>query len=148
MRANNKYSFAWDEERCGFSAIVYGGEVAFYPANSRWDRSSAQMQAIKHINNLRIAELNADLAQHEHDYQYNTPLSTVELKWIELDKKIVRFLKDKDQSAKLTNDEFKLYEIFGKTVRRSIIDGTHPVAEYRAFASTSKQQRGKNETSY
>ena len=135
MAVIKKYDIRWDEDRCGFVSTKNGDEIAFFPAKSRWDRSEAQKQAALHGRQLQANEDRVIDMQREREIQYDKPLSVTELEWIELDKRIVRFLKDKDQSAKLTNDEFKLYEKLGQFVRRSIIDGTHPQASHRAFVS-------------
>ena len=111
-----KYDFHWDNDRVGFATTVDGEEIGFFPAKSKFDRSAAQDAAKKLMYKTRGDARLADQKRREHEYQYNKPLSTLEVEWVALMK---RFMS-------LNDKELDRWKKLNQVVRRSLHDGSHP----------------------
>lgn len=111
-----KYDFHWDNDRVGFATTVDGEEIGFFPAKSKFDRSAAQDAAKKLMYKTRGDARLADQQRREHEYQYNKPLSELEIEWVGMMK---RFMS-------LNEKELARWQSLNQVVRRSLHDGTHP----------------------
>ena len=111
-----KYDFHWDNDRVGFATTVDGEEIGFFPAKSKFDRSAAQDAAKKLMLTTRGNARLAAQQEREREYQYNKPLSNLELEWVSLMK---RFMS-------LNDKELARWQNLNQVVRRSLHDGSHP----------------------
>lgn len=124
------WDFAWDNARTGFYVTKNGQEVpnTFNKAASTFDRSNAQELTKKQMVQLRSAEYSAAAAEKEHDAQINKPLSEIEKRWIELDKKLLRCIQTKTE---MPQEDLDKYSRYGQIVRKSLLNHTHPAMSYR-----------------
>lgn len=113
---DEKYDFYWDNDRVGFATTVDGEEIGFSPAKSKFDRSAAQDSAKKLMLKTRGNARLAAQQEREREYQYNKPLSNLELEWVSLMK---RFMS-------LNDKELARWQNLNQVVRRSLHDGSHP----------------------
>jgi hypothetical protein len=124
--AQNKYDYEWDQNHSGYHVTKNGQRVkdAFYKAKSQFDRGEADTSAKKHAQKLKTDEISAERNAREHDVQINKPLSEIEKRWVNLQKKLV--MGAKKQGPGLNDDELKKYSSYGSIVRKSLRDGSHP----------------------
>ena len=59
----------------------------------------------------------------------NKPLSELEKQWLELDKKLQHYFKNKGNAEPFTDEELKKYKSYGEIVRKSLRDRTHPATK-------------------
>jgi len=117
---DNDYAFTWDNDRGGFAVTVDGEEQAFYKAKDpKWDRSGAQELARKHMIKLRAEATMKRQQAEKHEYEYNRPLSALELQWVEMTN---RFMS-------LDDKELHRWKQLDQIIRDSLRDGTHPAVK-------------------
>jgi len=112
-----KYDFHWDESRGGFAVTIDDEEQAFFKAKDpKWDRSGAQELAKKAMNRLRGDAIVKQQKEEEHKYQYDKPLSSLELEWAGMMKRFMT----------LNDKELVRWKNLNSVVRKSLHDGSHP----------------------
>jgi ribosomal protein L20 len=126
-----RHDYEWDQEKMGYHVTTDGKRTEhFYPAKSQFNRSEADSAAKKHAQSLHVAEVNADRNAREHSYQMDKPLSEVEKRWVDLDRKLVAHVNSKGANA-MTDDELNKYTSYGQAVRKSLLNHTHPAMAHR-----------------
>lgn len=114
---DEKYDFHWDDDRVGFATTVDGEEIGFFLAKSKFDRAAAQEAARKLMVKTRGEARLADQQRIEYEFQYNRPLSELELEWVGMMKRFMT----------LNDKELARWESLNQIVRKSLHDGSHPI---------------------
>ena len=129
MRANEfiteaTYDYRWDEDKCGFFTTIDGVDQEFFPAKSKWDRSEANNKAKKASALARSNEVMAKRKEEDDAYQFDRPLTSLEIQWVELHKKLIAAA---NKRGEMTDQELSRYKQLQQVVRQSILYGTHPI---------------------
>jgi hypothetical protein len=123
LEERKKYDYVWDDETTSYTVTIDGLKTDFtYQAKSKWDRSAAELAAKRHIGQLKKLEYDQENAKRDAELQAK-PLSTGELRWLELHKKLIHHIKTK---TVMPEKELNLYKDLGPVLRRSLLDGSHP----------------------
>lgn len=128
MTEGSRHDYQWDQEKLGYHVTTDGKPIHFYPAKSQFNRSEADEAAKTHARKLHTDEVKAARANHEHDIQMNKPLSEVEKRWAELDKKLIHSVR---HGGEFTDDDHNKYQLYGGAVRKSLLNHSHPAMEHR-----------------